>query len=281
MTASPQIDYRIDWTGTYAALVAGEASGIPVGCRAVTTDLGSVRWNGVTWVTGSPHPLMIGGIPLVIMPTCSSVSATGTATVGTTLPLTAGQGFFYLPANFLATVSAAGWYYGTISTGTSVVLFNNTYSGIGQPAVPAATTAFAGLSGGTPTGSTGAQTVTCVIPAGAMSTNGSFEFKYIASYNSSGSNKTVSSAFGALNLFTSTATTTTSQAVTGSVRNSGTAAIQAATLLGSEYYATATQVLGRGTVNTAAAVNYVVTLNNAAATDFIILESYNFSIATI
>lgn len=52
MTASGAIDGRIDWFGTYAALVASQpvAAGNPIGTQAWTTDQGEVHWNGLKWV---------------------------------------------------------------------------------------------------------------------------------------------------------------------------------------------------------------------------------------
>lgn len=281
MTASAGIDGRIDFYGTYTQLVASNpANLVPLGTQAWCSDLGEIHSNGTSWVTNAPSPLVIGSLPLCILPTSSGVTATGTCTVGTTLPITAGAGYFYVPANYLATVSAAGWYYGTIASGTSVTLFNNIYSGTGQPTIPASPTAFAGLSGGTPTGSTGAQTFTVNIPAGCMGPNGECEVKFLATFNSSANNKVISHAFGALNLYSVTATTTTSLGVGVSVRNSGIVSVQTASLLTGDGYVPATQALGRGSVNTAAAVAYVITMNNAAATDFIILESYSIKISS-
>lgn len=286
-TASPQLDYRFDWTGTYAALSAVVTTGFPAYTRSQTTDLGAVYLSPAgLWVTGGSRPLMLGGIPLVIPGGgAASVSAAGVLTSLTSMPISAGQGYFWLPANYLATVSAAGWYYGTFASATSVQVYNILYSGTGQPTTPTAAQitagTFAGLSGGSGAQGTGAQTVTCTVPAGCLGTNGQFQFKYLASYNSSGNNKTISSAFGALSLFTSTVTTTTSQSVSGILWNSGSASVQVGTLTGGSGYATATQALAYGSVNTAAAVSYVVTMNNANAADFIILNGYEFTVNTI
>jgi hypothetical protein len=50
MTASAQLDGRIDWTSTFAALVsANPGPGIPAGTFAWTTDLGRCTWNGTSW----------------------------------------------------------------------------------------------------------------------------------------------------------------------------------------------------------------------------------------
>ena len=50
MTASAQLDGRIDWNNTLAALVAAYAApNFPQGTRAYTTDFGVVQWNGSYW----------------------------------------------------------------------------------------------------------------------------------------------------------------------------------------------------------------------------------------
>lgn len=50
MTASAQLDLRIDFTGTLAALVAAFPTPLfPPGTWAWTTDMGFVNWNGTSW----------------------------------------------------------------------------------------------------------------------------------------------------------------------------------------------------------------------------------------
>lgn len=54
MTASfppdPALDLRLQWSGTFAGLVATyPAPPFPVGTMAYTTDMGSVRWTGTNW----------------------------------------------------------------------------------------------------------------------------------------------------------------------------------------------------------------------------------------
>jgi hypothetical protein len=47
VTASPQIDGRIDWSSTKAALIAAQKGPLPNGCIAPTTDAGLQEWNSV------------------------------------------------------------------------------------------------------------------------------------------------------------------------------------------------------------------------------------------
>ena len=72
-SASPQLDGRIDWNGTYAALIAQNPAGsIPDGTTAQTTDKGKVVSNKAagTWDTvsvthiGGSDPSVAYNVPL-------------------------------------------------------------------------------------------------------------------------------------------------------------------------------------------------------------------------
>lgn len=76
MTASAQLDGRIDWTSTLAALIAAAPGpGIPNGTFAWTTDYGRVNFTGGTWTPS-------GGSAVTV------AANSGAAQVGAT-PLTA------------------------------------------------------------------------------------------------------------------------------------------------------------------------------------------------
>jgi hypothetical protein len=270
---------------TFAQLPA--AFTVPSNTTVYTNDYGFVVSDGTAWHSlgfqGTSAPAGIiaqSGLPLIIVPSGSAVSAVGAITLGTTLPIAAGSCFGYLPANYLGTQQpTAGWYYGTITDSTHILMYQNTWSGTGVAAIPTTLVPWAGLSGGTPTGSTGAQTVTFTVPANVLGPNGALEVGYLASYNSSGSLKTVSMAFGTLaGPSTANATTTSSLGVQCRITNSGRTDIQVCSLTPNVGYATAAQVLGYGAVDTTLAQNLVITINNAAATDFLILNSYSIKV---
>jgi hypothetical protein len=91
MTASAQLDGRIDFKGTLAALVAafGSASGFPAGTQAYTTDFGLVIWNGTYWenntagtIAASTTVTQAAGTPL----TDELCNITSTAAGAVTLP---------------------------------------------------------------------------------------------------------------------------------------------------------------------------------------------------
>jgi len=260
---------------------------VPANTSVYTSDYGFVISDGVAWHSlgfqsnVAPATLLAqSGLPLMIVPSGSAVSSVGAVTLGTTLPIAAGSCYGYLPANYLGTQQpAAGWYYGTITDATHLLMYQNPWSGTGVASVPTTLAPWAGLSGGTPTGSTGAQTITFTVPANLMGANGALEVAYLASYNSSGSLKTVSLAFGTFSgPSTANATTTSSLGVACRITNSGRTDIQVCNLTPTIGYATAAQALGYGAVDTSTAQNLVITVNNAAATDFLILNSYSIKV---
>lgn len=79
-----------------------------------------------------------GGIPLIGL-SSGSVAANGAISGITALPLAYPNAYCYFPANALATVKAAGWYYCTFSTTTAGVAFLDTYTS-GVPMIPASPT---------------------------------------------------------------------------------------------------------------------------------------------
>jgi hypothetical protein len=90
MTASAQLDARIDWAGTLAGLVAAFPSpSFPKGTLAYTTDFGPVYWNGSFWenqtaatTAGNATITQAAGTPI----TAELVNVTGAAASAVTLP---------------------------------------------------------------------------------------------------------------------------------------------------------------------------------------------------
>jgi hypothetical protein len=90
MTASPQIDGRLDWNGTLALLQATfPAPAFPKGTYAWTTDFGFVNWNGVTWamqnsatIAANTTVTQAAGTPI----TAELCNITSTAAGAVTLP---------------------------------------------------------------------------------------------------------------------------------------------------------------------------------------------------
>lgn len=90
MTASAQLDARIDWNNTLAALVAAFPNPqFPKGTSAFTTDFGQVFWSGTYWgnntattLAGNTTVTQAAGTPL----TAEIVAITGGAATAATLP---------------------------------------------------------------------------------------------------------------------------------------------------------------------------------------------------
>jgi hypothetical protein len=111
MTASAQLDGRLDWNSTFAALVAANPGpGIPAGTQAWTTDLGEARYNGTVWTAGSGSYTVgvtahsggtqAAGVPITTKSTgISTVAASGDSL---TLPASS-VGATYTVTNYAAT----------------------------------------------------------------------------------------------------------------------------------------------------------------------------------
>lgn len=94
-TASGALDGRIDFSGTYAQLVAQQpaAAGNPVGTQAWTSDQGELHWNGTKWVQ---IPVVDGLVAhaggtqaaaLLLTAAMSRIATVGTAADSVALPV--------------------------------------------------------------------------------------------------------------------------------------------------------------------------------------------------
>lgn len=93
----------------------------------------------IAGVSGVSLALNGGGLPFISL-SSGSVAANGAISAITALPRIYPAAWCYFPANALATVLAAGWYYCTFSSTTAGVAFLNTYTS-GASSVPASPTA--------------------------------------------------------------------------------------------------------------------------------------------
>jgi hypothetical protein len=151
MTASAQLDGRIDWYSTYAALVAQvRANSVPKGTSANTTDRGPVWSDGTNWVVAS------------------TVNVSGSdASVSYQVPLT---GFSITVAAGVLTLNIEPA--GTLASG-AVIMPATPYDN--QPITVMSTQAITALTVSPNSGQTlkGAPT--------SMAANSSFEYRYKAS----------------------------------------------------------------------------------------------------
>jgi hypothetical protein len=94
MTASAQIDGRIDWSSTLAALVAAFPNGPGLrGCVAYTTDFGPVYWNGSFWenqtagtIAANATVTQAAGTPVTAELTNVTSAAAGAVTLPASVP---------------------------------------------------------------------------------------------------------------------------------------------------------------------------------------------------
>lgn len=119
---------------------------------------------------GNSYPLCVGGIPLIGL-SSGSIAANGVISAITALPVAYPNAYCWFPANALATVKAAGWYYCTFSTTTAGIAFLDTYTS-GVPTIPASPTPVVDGKGAF-TGDTGEEFGhTITVPAGALGATG-------------------------------------------------------------------------------------------------------------
>lgn len=89
--------------------------------------------------TNVPYVLAKSAIPIISL-SSGSVAANGVISAITALPVTYPRAYCYFPANILATVKAAGFYYCTFSTTTAGIAFLDTLT-TWPPTIPASPTA--------------------------------------------------------------------------------------------------------------------------------------------
>lgn len=211
----------------------------------------------------------------MILPSSGTMADNGALTLTTALDQAYPAAYFYMPANAIVAGSAAGFYYGTMSSTTAVTLFNNLYAS-GSPTIPASPTAFATTGPGAYTQTTGSAVVanTVSIAGGMLGVNDEVYTHGLMSYPNSAGAKTIALNYGAFLYGTNVPTTTVALAFQAGFANAGSATRQNQTGLTVMILSTAAAAPVNGSVNTAASQNLNVTLKLATATDYVILQSY-------
>lgn len=210
------------------------------------------------------------GIPMIYASSgtmTGSPNGNGAFTGLTTLTgVVPSRALLYFPANAVATVSAAGWYFCTLSSSTAGNVIDTTpYTPSGTPPVwPASpttpTTASTWTSG---TGSVTAMTFD--IPASALSANGMLEFMTtLLNMTNNVNAKSVTLAFGALTTGAVSLASSGAISMTARVNNmtTGTNVLLYAVGTGFSAYTPVS-----GTVDTTASVTVTLTLTKGTATD--------------
>ena len=232
-------------------------------------------------ITGTPVPYSVGtsSIPIIGL-SSGSVSAAGAISAITALPLAYPHAFCYFPANILATVKAAGFYYCTFSTTTAGTAFLDSWTGTSPPTIPSSPTPVTDGKGAF-TGDTTEQGVILPIAAGALGPNGMIRgFVHTANNNSAGT-KTLRLRFSGASgqdYLGNSQTTNTVSAWDFVVANDGVANTKqigrARGIVGASTAASTSDALSTGAVDTTAATDFRITLQRNTATDNAIIQAY-------
>lgn len=233
--------------------------------------------------TGQTQPYILSrsAIPFVGL-SSGSVSAVGAITGITALPLAYASAYCWFPANILATVKAAGWYYCTFSTTTAGTAFLNTYTS-GDPTIPTSPTAVTDGKGAF-TGDTGEEFgPTITVPANALGPNGLARIWTQWAYTNSAGTKTCRARYSGnagTTYISAVPTTSLTMAVAAMISNRGATNAQVGAAGGSTatavppFGSVSASALNTSAVDTTAATTAVLSHQRNTATDNAVLESY-------
>ena len=212
-------------SGTYATMVA--LSSPQVGWTFWCTDVGkngsSWTYNGTEWVLQGAITLLSTYLTFLRAPSGTIDVTTGVLTLGTAISNTYLMGqsnkyYMYFPAGAW-TGSAAGWYYVTMSSTTSGLVYSNTYT-TGNPTVPSSpslVTTGAGAYTGVTTSVLGPNVS---IPSDILNNRNGSRLKLslpISHNNNSAGAKTVSPYINSIQTSVYNATTSTTGASTNEI----------------------------------------------------------------
>jgi hypothetical protein len=229
---------------------------------------------------GGVRVIAQSGIPL-LLPSSGTVGSTGTVTALTAMPAYAtGQPCYaYLPAGYLSSSgagSAAGVYYGTFASTTSIQFYNNLLAAGSLPVAIVSPTAFSGLSGGSGAQATGAYKalLTVSVPANSLGANGRIEVNREGVVPNNANAKYIQLTWSGTTVNTATLASTAGGGAIISIQNMGVTNAQYAQNGNTgDTGAAVSSALPAG--DTTGAVNLVFNEQMATATDFVIMNSYS------
>ncbi len=236
---------------------------------------GTIANATVSGTTNAVYTLGRTGIPFIGL-SSGSVAANGAISAITALPIAYPNAYCWFPANILATVKAAGWYYCTFSTTTAGVAFLDTYTS-GVPTIPATPVAVTDGKGAF-TGDTGEEFgPTFTVPANALGPNGMLRVSQQISQTSNANTKNVRVRYSG-----NAGTIMSAQNVVSTVHtrneveivNRGATNVQISHPTSNQVGGWQSQA-GPGTtaaVDTTASTTVVTSLQRATATDNLVLE---------
>lgn len=181
-------DLTLTKTSTFASLpVASTVSGQIYQVSDVGQNGSLWRSTGTKWVACQTISLCATGLPFIYVAS-GSISAVG-AISGFTLDKIYPAAYCYFPANALATVSAAGWYYCVFSSTTAGTAYLNTYTS-GVPTIPTSLTPVTDGKGAYTSPTASAITGPVItIPANTLGTTGQIRVNATLYNNSTANNK--------------------------------------------------------------------------------------------
>jgi hypothetical protein len=211
-------------------------------------------------------------IPM-ILPSSGTMGNSGALTLTTALDQAYAAAYFYMPAGAIVTASAAGFYYGTMSSTTAVTLFNNPYVS-GSPAIPASPTAFATTGPGAYTQTTGTSlgAWTMTLAGGTLGINDEVQAHGLITFNNSAGIKTFGLVYGSYTVSFIGPSTLVQQPFASGFVNAGILTRQTQVTAPSMNYTGSTTLPAFGSVNSAANQTLVANLKIATATDYVILQ---------
>ena len=245
-------DMPVEW--------ALDSSGNPVGL--VGPDASIIR---------IPQILLQCGVPIGIAPT-GTMAANGAVTLGTALNATYNDGIWlYYPSGAVYSGSDAGFFWTVMSSTTLGTVYNNIYvPGTNSFNIPASLTAVSDAGPGAFAGVTSEITALSVtVPGGLMGKNGGIYEEHAATYNSSATNKTVSTKLAGTTFATYNATTSTFFRYLGRFNNKGS---ESRNFFNQYQIYGYTNASSWTTINTAASQTLTITLTRSTATDTLVLE---------
>ncbi len=250
--------------------------------RLILTLLAAFIWAGAAWAQAvstsayaPPGRYTVGQsrIPM-ILPSSGSMANNGALTLTTALDQTYPNAYFYMPASAIAAGSAAGFYYGVMSSTTAVTLYNNPYVS-GTPTIPASPTAFVTTGPGSYTQTTAAflTCYTITIPGGTLGIYDEVQARGNISYNNTAGAKTLNLDYGSFVYGAAAPTTTVSQAFQGGFANDSVANRQTIVATAAMTLTTAASAPANGAIDSTTSQTLTAQLKLATATDYLILQN--------
>ena len=237
-------------------------------------------FNGaITTAKGLPVLLAKGGIPLIGL-SSGSISAPGAISGITALPVAYPDAFCYVPANAVATVAAAGYYYCQFTTTTAGTICLNTYTS-GVPTIPAGGCTPVTDGKGAFTGDTGEEFgPTITLPANSLGANGAARIALGSAQTNNANVKTLrlrwSTSAGTI-FVAQPVTSTVASGMVATISNTGTAAKNLSTVQAS-FGAAPTTVGVLGTIDSTASTTLVLSQQRATATDNVVILPPTFEV---